>query len=224
MAKSSDGEFSDPFKNAGCFFRTFGQLAYLCIAAVSCCKTFDPPLKLELNPFLGRETIKKVVLPSQLWACFSHRQLMALLSAVLCSTGHSFFGRTPPTLGASLWLLWLSLSSGSVCLPRLCSLLFTGRLAGWGPHNNKALTLNFPLSVGIWLWACVEHASEWLVRESWVCWGWGGDPPVGWNEEKESVLGFCSFVVGWGSVSGENPRQTDGGLCSCVAPSTLSGP
>lgn len=165
-------KFSDPFKNGGCFFRAFGQLTYLCIAAVSCCKTFDPPLKLELNPFLGREPIKKVVLPSQLSACFSPRQLMALLSAVLCSTGHSFFlvglpPRSGPPCGSCGWA-----SPRGPCA--FSSLLFTGRLAGWGPPNNKALTLNFPLSVGIWLWACVEHASEWLERESWVCWGWGG--------------------------------------------------
>lgn len=99
-----------------------------------------------------------------------------------------------------------SLGRASPRGPCACSLLFTGRLAGWGPRNNKALPRNFPLSVGLWLWAGVEHASEWPMRELSYVGGWGEllSGEMRRKNLRREVF-FCSFVVGPGvSLGGES--------------------
>lgn len=53
-----------------------------------------------------------------------------------------FFSPTLPVLRAPLWLPEMSLSWGYIYFQQLYSLLFTGKPAGWGPHNNKALILH----------------------------------------------------------------------------------
>lgn len=155
-------------------------------------------------------------------------ELITLLSPLPCYSllpwSLFFLSPTLPMLGASRWLLWLSLSRGYICLQQLYSLLFTGRSAGWGPHNNKGLTLNLsPLSVGVWLQACVEHTLPKEVNGLWrTVRGAGSSCWLKWEERICS--GFCSFCGELGGQSQGNARQTDGGFRSCMAPSTLSRP
>lgn len=123
-----------------------------------------------------------------------------------------FFLRLSPCPGPPPWLLWLSLSWGYICFQQLYSLLFTGRSAGWGPHNNKALTLNLPPSVSWSLTGglCVAYPpqpSEWLVEGAEV----GGRTLLSVEMRRKNpqwVLFLCDELGV--SLRGKHGRRTVG--------------
>ena len=120
-------------------------------------------------------------------------RLGSSLLSFLRSPGLSMFSGPLRPLSPP-WLPGWASPGGYICLQQLYSRLFTGNQQGGVLTTTKASPHTcplYPLRSG-----CGEKEGGWL---------WGGqDPPAGWNEER----GFCSFVAGWGSVSGD--RTADG--------------
>lgn len=115
------------------------------------------------------------------------------------SSPPSLTGRPVAAVDEPLWGV-AAVVCVCVCLWQPYRLLLSGTSAGWGPCEDKALTLNTSPSVSWGLAAGLcgalpPHPSEW-----W--WGGGARPScrVKWGERICS--GFCSFVGSRGSVSG----------------------
>lgn len=126
-----------------------------------------------------------------------------------------FFAPLVFTFSPALSVLWAPRGSrgwaspgGYIGLQQLYSRLFTGKPAGWGPHDNKGLTPHSSsVSIEIWLW-----------RER------------GWMTGGRTLLPGEMRRVGsvplWraGGRSQGTARQTGGGFCSCMASGTYLVP